>query len=74
MGSVSGKTLTEPENYSFFSIIRHDKINIVYIVFYNMDEKIRSISAAFKHISNKRVELLNLWKDHSSLYNVLKFT
>jgi hypothetical protein len=29
MGSVGGKTPTEPEIYSFFSSLRHDKIDVV---------------------------------------------
>jgi hypothetical protein len=32
MGSVGGKTPTEPEIYSFFSGLRHDKIDVVYII------------------------------------------
>jgi hypothetical protein len=32
MGSVGGKTPTELEIYSFFSSLRHDKIDVVYIV------------------------------------------
>jgi hypothetical protein len=33
MGSFGEKTPTEPEIYSFFSSLRHDKIDIVYIVY-----------------------------------------
>jgi hypothetical protein len=32
IGSVGGITPTEPENYSFFSILRHDTIDVVYMV------------------------------------------
>jgi hypothetical protein len=32
MGSIGRKTPTEPEIYSFFSILRHDKIDVVYNV------------------------------------------
>jgi hypothetical protein len=32
MGFVGGKIPTEPEIYSFFSSLRHDKIDVVYIV------------------------------------------
>jgi hypothetical protein len=32
MISIGGKTPIEPEIYSFFSSLRHDKIDVVYIV------------------------------------------
>jgi hypothetical protein len=32
MCSVGGKTPIEPENYSFFSILRHGTIDAIYIV------------------------------------------
>jgi hypothetical protein len=32
MCSIGGKTPIEPENYSFFSILKHDMINAMYMV------------------------------------------
>jgi hypothetical protein len=56
MGSVGGKTPTEPKLFSYFSNLRHiehDKVDIMYIVLsYNMGDKIgkMSMNVVFKYI------------------------
>ena len=56
MGSVGGKTPTEPKLYLFFlalDILNHDKVDVMCIVHsYNMGDKIRkmSINVAFEYI------------------------
>jgi hypothetical protein len=44
MGSVGGKTPTEPKIYSFFSSLRHGKIDLCTLFIYNMGDKIESMS------------------------------
>ena len=58
MGSVGGKTPTEPKLYLFLALgtLDHDKVDVMCIVHsYNMGDKIRGISMnmAFEYICQK---------------------
>ena len=63
MGSVGGKTPTEPNLCLFFSLAlgtsNHVMVDIMCIHSYNMGDKIRRMGIYL----SKRVELLNLWMD-----------
>ena len=80
MGSVGGKTPIKPKLYLFFSLTlgtsNYVTVDIMCIHSYNMGDKIRRMrmNMAFEYICQKRVELLNLWKDCPSLHNVSIFT
>jgi len=80
MGSVGGKTPIKPKLYLFFSLTlgtsNYVTVDIMCIHSYNMGDKIRRMrmNMAFEYICQKRVELLNLWKDCPSLHNVSNFT
>ena len=75
MGSVGGKTPTEPKLYLFiFSLAvgtsNHVTVDVMCIHSYNMGDKIRRMGIYL----SKRVELLNLWQDCPSLHDVSNFT
>jgi len=80
MGSVGGKTPIKPKLDLFFSLAlgtsNYVTVDIMCIHSYNMGDKIRRMrmNMAFEYICQKRVELLNLWKDCPSLHNVSNFT
>jgi hypothetical protein len=64
MGSVGGKTPTEPKLYLLFSNLRHmDKIKLMLCILfhYNMGDKIKrlSMNVALKHIWQKRLNFLS---------------
>ena len=81
MGSVGGKTPTEPKIYLFFSILRYigqdDRLMLCALFNYNMGDKIRrlSMNVAFKHIWPKGLNCLTygriiyLYIMYQSLHN-----
>ena len=71
MGSVGGKTPTEPKLYSFFSSLWHveyDKVDVMCLVHsYNMDDVIRrmSMNVVFEYICQKEWSCLTYGRiDH----------
>ena len=80
MGSVGGKTPTEPKLYLLFSSLRHIEsftVDVMCIHSYNMGDKIRrmSINVAFEYICQKEWSCLTygrtvyLYKMYQTLYD-----